>query len=317
MIYTLALNPAIDRTFWVERIDFEESNRVEREARYAGGKGIDVSRVLTGLGLKNTALGFAGGFVGDELECRLASEGVRNDFTRISGETRTNIAIHETSTGRHILLTAKGPVISPYELGALMRKIEGLDDASIFAIGGSIPPGVPPETYRRIISVMKRKGAITVLDADGDALRAGIEGGPDLIKPNLRELSQYVGRDLVTIDEVLAAADEVHEQGVDTVLVSMGAEGIVMVGPEVRLKASPPKVQVVNTIGLGDSAVAGFIYGMATGLEPSESLAYATAAGTATALKPGTARANKGDIEAMLPRIALKDLMREEHVRAV
>ena len=187
MIYTLALNPAIDRTFWVERIDFGESNRVQEEDRYAGGKGVDVSKVLTDLGVLNTALGFIGGYAGDELECRLTMKGIRTRFDRIGGETRTNIIVHERSTGRQILLTASGPTITHHELGLLLKRMEMLEDPSFLAIGGSLPPGVHPEVYRRIISMFKERGIATLLDADGDALRVGIEGSPDYIKPNAHD----------------------------------------------------------------------------------------------------------------------------------
>jgi 6-phosphofructokinase 2 len=310
MIFTLALNPAIDRTFWVDRLDFEENNRVQKECRYPGGKGIDVSRVLTNLGVPNTALGFFGGFVGDELECRLINEGVRTDFIRVSEETRTNIIVHEISTGRQLLLAASGPEISPYELSLLFSKLEGLGNLSLMAIGGSLPPGVHPEAYRRIIWALKKRGTITLLDADGEALKVGIQGGPTYIKPNRHELGQLVGRELFGLDDIIEAAEGVRSQGGDTVRVSMGGDGIVLVGEDRRYLATPPKVDVVNTVGVGDSAVAGFVYGLAAGLGPKECLIYATAAGTATALAPGTARANKKDILEMLPRITFKDLSR-------
>lgn len=118
MIYTLALNPAIDRTMWVERMDFRATTRVRRECRYPGGKGIDVSRVLTSLGVPNVALGFVGGFVGEELEFRLGYEGIQTDMVRVAGETRTNIIVNETAgEGRHLLLTAKGQGSTPMSLG--------------------------------------------------------------------------------------------------------------------------------------------------------------------------------------------------------
>ena len=310
MIYTLALNPTIDRTFWVDRIDFEETNRVQKECRYPGGKGIDVSRVLTNLEVPNTALGFIGGFVGDELECRLTNEGVRTDLIRISGETRTNIIVTESSTGRQILLTASGPEVTHHELGKLLNKMEGLVDPAIVAMGGSLPPGVHPEVYRRVLSMLKRKGATTLLDADGEALRVGIEGAPDYIKPNIHELSQLVGRELAGVKDVQDAAVEVLDMGVGTVLTSMGAQGILMVGKGDHYWAIPPKVKAVNTVGVGDSAVAGFIYGLATGQEIKECLVDATAAGTATALKPGTARCSKEDVMDMIPKIRLEVLSR-------
>ncbi len=312
MIYTLALNPAIDRTFWVEKIDYEESNRVHQECRYAGGKGIDVSRVLTNLGIPNIAMGFIGGFAGDELEYRLTNEGVHTAFLRISGETRTNIIVHESSTGRQILLTASGPEVTPHELGSLLKRMQRLENPTIVVIGGSLPPGVHPEVYRKIISMLKQRGVTTLLDADGDALRIGIEGGPDYIKPNIHELSELVGRDLAGIEDIQRAAEEVRGHGVGTVLTSMGPQGIVMVGEGEPSWAIPPKIKAVNTVGVGDSAVAGFIYGLASGLDLRRSLVYATAAGTATTLKPGTARCTKEDVMEMLPRIRFEKLPRGE-----
>lgn len=309
MIYTLALNPAIDRTMWVERMDFRATTRVRRECRYPGGKGIDVSRVLTSLGVPNVALGFVGGFVGEELEFRLGYEGIQTDMVRVAGETRTNIIVNETAgEGRHLLLTAKGPRIDPYELGSLFRKIENLSDPTMMAIGGSLPRGVNPDTYRRIITIMRRKGAATLLDADGENLRCGIRACPDYIKPNRHEISELVGRKLNSLEDFIQAAEEVRSQGVGTVLVSMGADGMMAVADGKRYLAIPPKVETVNNVGLGDSAVAGFIYGLANRFDLKDCLVHGTAAGTATAMKPGTARASKEDVMAMVPRIKFRDL---------
>ncbi|MDW5563525.1 MAG: 1-phosphofructokinase [Methanomassiliicoccus sp.] len=315
-VYTLALNPAIDRTFWVDRIDYEESNRVRQECRYPGGKGIDVSRVLTGLGVPNIALGFSGGYTGHELEHRLACEGVATDLIPVSGETRTNVIVNESSTGRQILLTASGPEVTRQEMDALIAKIQRLDDAFMVAIGGSLPPGAGADTYGRLITMLRGQGIITFLDADGEAMRHGVAAGPDYIKPNRHELGEMVGRELGSTEEVIGAAEEVQAQGVGTVLASMGAEGMVMVDGERAYWASPPAVEAVNNVGVGDSAVAGFIYGLASGMGAVDCLRHGTAAGTATALKPGTARASRADILAMLPRIRTKELEREAYVRA-
>jgi 6-phosphofructokinase 2 len=315
-VYTLALNPAIDRTFWVDRIDFDESNRVKRECRYPGGKGIDVSRVLTNLGLPNVSLGFSGGYTGHELEHRLACEGVETDLIGVSGETRTNIIVHEESTGRQILLTASGPEVTRQEMDALFDRLDRLEDASMVAIGGSLPPGAGEDTYRQVIIALRKKGITTFLDADGAALKRGIEAGPDYIKPNRHELGELVGRQLHGIGEVVEAARSVRDMGVGTVLASVDADGMVMVSGEHVYWAAPPRVEVVNTVGVGDSAVAGFIYGLITGLRLPESVALGTAAGTATALKPGTARASREDVLAMLPKVVSRDLTRETYVRA-
>ncbi len=303
MIYTITLNPAMDRTLWIEKIRSDDSNRIKKEERYAGGKGIDVSRVLTSLEVVNKALGFVGGFAGEELEGRLLNEGIACDFVRISGETRTNIIVNETSTGNQTVFNARGPEIKPYEVMQMIHKVEKVEDPKIVAISGSLPPGVNPEIYRKIIEIFKSRGAMVILDTDGDALKVGINGLPDVIKPNLHELSRLVGRKLHKKDEIISAANDLRNQGIGIVLVSMGADGILLLGDKEQYLASPPKVKVENTIGAGDSAIAGFVYGLSEGKTLKEALAYAVAAGTATTLKPGTALCHKEDFLKLLPQI--------------
>ena len=308
MVYTITLNPALDRTLRVEKIQPDESNRIEKEQRYAGGKGIDVSRVLTTLGISNRALGFAGGFAGDELEGRLLNEGISYDFVRISGETRTNIIVNDMSTGMQTIFSASGPEIKPYELMKIILKVEKLEKPNIVTISGSLPPGVHPEIYRKIIEIAKNKEAKVILDTDGDALKIGIQGLPDIIKANVHELSRLVDMRLITVDEIIRAAQSVHKQGVRIVLVSMGAKGILLFSRKERYLASPPKVRVKNTIGAGDSAVAGFVYGLVMGKSLKKALIYAVAAGTATTLRPGTALCQKDDFLNLIPEITLKTI---------
>ncbi|MCW7075981.1 MAG: 1-phosphofructokinase [Candidatus Syntrophoarchaeum sp.] len=305
MIYTITLNPALDRTLWVKKTQSEDSNRIEREQRYAGGKGIDVSRVLTTLGISNKALGFVGGFAGEELEGRLLNAGVACDFIRISGETRTNIIINEMSTGNQLVFNAMGPEIKPYELMQMIHKIEKLEKPEMVVISGSLPPGVHPVIYQNIIEILKKRGARVILDADGDALKVGIQGFPDVFKPNVYELSRLVNRELKGIDEIVTAASRIHEEGVEIVLVSMGARGIILIGEKEEYWAYPPEVEVENTIGAGDSAVAGFVYGLARGKNLKEALVYAVAAGTATTLMPGTALCKRDDFLKLVPAIKL------------
>ncbi len=303
MIYTITLNPAMDRTLWVEKIRPDDSNRIKKEQRYAGGKGIDVSRVLTALGVVNKALGFVGGFAGEELEGRLLNEGIACDFVRISGETRTNIIVNETSTGNQTVFNARGPEIRPYEVMQMIHKVEKVENPEIVVISGSLPPGVNPEIYRKVIEIFRGRGAMVILDTDGDALRVGINGLPNLIKPNIHELGRLVGRELQKKDEIISAANSVLQQGIETVLVSMGAEGILLIAEKEQYLASPPEVKVENTIGAGDSAVAGFIYGLSNGKPLKDALIYAVAAGTATTLKPGTALCRKEDFLNLVPQI--------------
>lgn len=313
MIYTITLNPALDRTIWVERIKDDVSNRIVKEDNYAGGKSIDVSRVLKNLGVDNIALGFVGGFAGRELEGRLLNAGIQTDFVRVAGETRTNIIIHETATGKQIIFNAQGPEVKPDELMQLVEMVERLPSPQFVTIGGSLPRGLSPEVYRKIITLAKRCEcggckAKAVLDVDGEALRIGIEAQPNVIKPNIHELSQLVGKELRGTEEVLAASREIHQKGVEFVLVSMGPRGILLAAEGEEYVAVPPAVDVKNTVGAGDSSVAGFVYGMVNSLGLDESLAYAAAAGTATTMRQGTALATKEDIEMLLPQVKLKSL---------
>ena len=209
MIYTITLNPALDRTLWIQKVRDDVSNRILEEKSFAGGKSVDVSKVLKNLGVDNIALGFVGGFAGRELEGRLLNEGIQTDFVHVSGETRTNIIIHEKETGKQLALNARGPEIKPYELMEFVELLERLPCSDLVAIGGSLPQGVTPEIYRKIITLVKRCQSTVVLDVDGAALRAGILAKPDVIKPNIHELSELVGRELKGLDEIRAAAGEI------------------------------------------------------------------------------------------------------------
>jgi 6-phosphofructokinase 2 len=308
MIYTITLNPALDRTIWIERIRDDVSNRILEEQSFAGGKSIDVSKVLKNFGVDNIALGFVGGFAGRELEGRLLNEGIQTDFIRVSGETRTNIIIHEKETGRQLSFNARGPEIRPSEMMQLVEQIETLPSPNIVTIGGSLPLGVSPEIYRKIITLVKRSQAKVFLDVDGESLSLGMMAKPDVIKPNIHELSELVGHELKEVDEVVAAAREINSQCVGIVLVSMGARGILLVADGQEYLAVPPPVKVESTIGAGDSAVAGFISGMVRGKSLKESLIYAAAAGTATTLSQGTALCQRSDFLKLVTQVKLEIL---------
>ena len=309
MIYTITLNPALDRTLWIQKVRDDVSNRILEEKSFAGGKSVDVSKVLKNLGVDNIALGFVGGFAGRELEGRLLNEGIETDFVRVSGETRTNIIIHETGTGKQLAFNASGPEIKPDELMQFIEQLEKLPCGDVVAIGGSIPLGVSPEIYRKIISLVKRCQAKVVLDVDGEALRQGIKALPNVIKPNIHELSELAGRELKGLDDVVSAARSINQQGVEIVLVSMGAKGILLVSDGQQYLAVPPNVNVESTIGAGDSSVAGFVSGLVQGKDLKQCLIYAVAAGTATTLRQGTALCQKDDFERIVPQVKLSDLL--------
>jgi 6-phosphofructokinase 2 len=308
MIYTLTLNPALDRTIHVDGLTCDVANRIIEEHRFPGGKGIDVSKVLTALGTPNTALGFAGGFRGDELEALLLGDGVACDFIRITGETRSNIIVREHDTGCQMMLNSKGPEVEPSAIMNLLRKLRGCSDMTILTIGGSLPPNVKPAIYRACIGIGRDHGARVVLDADGDALRGGIRGRPYAIKPNVHELGELVGRELEGVDQVLEASLVPLGAGVEVVLASMGPDGVVLSSRDGAWHAVPPAVDAINTIGAGDSAVAGFVHGISLGLPPEEAVRWAVASGTATTMREGTALARRDEIEGLLPQVRIDRL---------
>ncbi len=308
MIYTVTLNPALDRTVWIDELVEDDVNRVKKEEHYAGGKGIDVSRVLTNLETPNKALGFIGGYTGLEIEGILLNEGINIDFTHISDETRRNIVINTIQSNKQYLISSPGHKVQPQELSKFFHKIENINDAKFFTFNGSLPPNLHPVIYAKGIEIAKSKGAKTFLDTDGENLRVGIQGKPNYIKPNIHELSRLVKRELNSFEEIIKAAEEINKRGVEVVLVSMGAKGILLVSSLNIYHGIPPKVQVKNTIGAGDSSIAGFIYGLYHHKPLNECLKLAVAAGTATTLKEGTALATMEDIQKIIDKVEIKEI---------
>lgn len=308
MIYTLTLNPALDRTIHVDNLSCDIANRIVEEFRFPGGKGIGVSKVLTALGTPNVALGFVGGFRGDELEALLIGEGVHCSFIRIAGDTRSNIVVRQHTSDCQMLLNSKGPEVEPSAIMSLLRQLRTLPNPEFLTIGGSLPPNIKPAIYRKCIEIGREIGCRVLLDADGEALTGGIRGRPFAIKPNVHELATLVGRPLKSVPDVLAASEEPLEAGVEVVVTSMGPDGIVLSTRDEAVHAVPPRVEVVNTIGAGDSAVAGFIHALSNGLPYEEAVRWAVAAGTATTLHEGTALGQREDIERLIEEVRVTTL---------
>jgi 6-phosphofructokinase 2 len=309
MIYTITLNPALDRTIEVDGLVLDDANRILREARYAGGKGIDCSRVIEELGGKSTALGFIGGYDGLELEGRLINEGVLCDFTRIGGETRTNIILSDRRKKTHIILNAAGPKITPAEIGLFFQRVRSLGrDAEFVITSGSVPPGVNHNIYAQIITTLKGKGIRVALDSDGELLRHGCGAKPFIIKPNIHEFQRLTGVKSVEASDLLGKAHHLVEGGIEIVLISMGAKGLLGVEKDEAYWATPPQVEVVSPVGAGDSALAGFIYALTKGLSFREAMILAAAAGTASVMAPGTGLCRKKDVERIKKEVKVQRL---------
>jgi 6-phosphofructokinase 2 len=306
MIYTITLNPALDHYLEVDDFRVDDANRVKAECLYAGGKGIDVSRAIRHLGGDSMALGFIGGHNGRVMVDLLKAEGVTTYFTPIAKETRRNLIV-SAGRGTQTIFNSRGPAVSAEEWRGFLAHLRALDlrDAHV-VLGGSLPRGVPADAYAQIVRLVQDRGAKAILDADGPALKAGLRAKPFAIKPNVNELRRLTGRPLRTEREIVRAATDLNRKGVEIVLVSRGRQGLLLASREERYRVVPPPVKVRSTIGAGDSTVAGFVFKHAGGKALEECARYATAAGTAATLEPGTELCHLSGVQRLLPRIKIQ-----------
>lgn len=282
MIYTVTFNPALDYILSLEKLEPGEVNRTCAEQLLPGGKGINVSVVLKHLGYENTALGFIAGFTGEEIIRRLGREGIRTEFIEIpGGYSRINVKI---KAGQETEINGAGPDIGEKELGLLLRRLESLEDGDILVLAGSIPASVPDTVYETIMNALQEKRVRIVVDATGDLLRRVLVYRPFLIKPNKRELEELAGRSLMTREDIAEAAAQLKKQGARNVLVSLAGEGAILLDEEGRLyDRRAPEGRVLNSVGAGDSMVAGFLAGYLETGEYEKALCMGMCAGSASA----------------------------------
>lgn len=282
MVYTITFNPAIDYVMWVDCLNLGETNRTRSENLQFGGKGINVSSILHTLNVDTTALGFVAGFTGRELVQGLNKQGIQTDFIELqAGCTRINVKIKGNTETE---INAQGPVIDHDALAELMNKLDKLDEGDVLVISGSIPSSMPSDSYEKLLCQVREKGVLTVVDAAKDLLCNVLPYHPFLIKPNHIELGEIFGRVLKTDTEILLCARELQVQGARNVLVSMAGNGSMLVdehGSAHRLGV--PKGTVRNSVGAGDSMVAGFISGWLEKQDYEYAHKLGAAAGSATA----------------------------------
>lgn len=288
MIYTVTFNPAIDYVVHTGDIKLGSVNRSLSEEIYFGGKGINVSAVLAELGVKSKALGFTAGFTGEAIEQGVEAMGIDADFVRLkSGNSRINVKIKaDTETE----LNGQGPHIDDKAIAKLFRKLDKITDGDTLILAGSIPNGLPSDVYERILDTLSDRDICTVVDASGELLLNVLRFKPFLIKPNNHELGEIFGVEITTYDDIVEYAVKLQSMGARNVLVSMAGNGAILLSERGKLiKCGACTGTVKNSVGAGDSMLAGFVAGSSNG-DIEYGLKLGTACGGATAFSDGLAK---------------------------
>jgi len=285
------------------------TNRWSRLHRYAGGKGIDVSRAIHEMGGRTVAYGFIGGPVGRAVEILLDEEEVPFSFTPIQRETRTNFIITDSKTSKQTRIDAPGPHISKSEFERFQRKMLRMRPSpDLIVVGGSLPPGIPSNVYYSIIMEAKTFGVRTILDSDAHWLAEGVKAKPYLVKPNVREAQELLGRELPDEDAIIKAALDIVDMGIEIAVISRGKDGIIAATNSEVLAAIPPEVKVKSAVGAGDCTIAGLALKLANEESLTSACRLAVALGTAAALTPGTELARRADVVELLPQVKVKKI---------
>ncbi len=282
MIYTVTFNPSLDYIINVENLKMGETNRSSSEMILSGGKGINVSTVLKNLGFENVALGFIAGFTGKEIEKGAKEFGINTDFIELrEGLSRINVKI---KADKETEINCTGPSISPDELEMLYNKLRELKDGDILVLAGSVPPSLPQDIYEKIMEMLQNKGIKIVVDATKDLLLNVLKYNPFVIKPNNHELGEMFGVVLKTEEEIIEYAKKLQDMGARNVLISRAGDGAIMITENGEIyKSAAPKGTVVNSVGAGDSMVAGFIAGYLNNGSYEEAFKTGVATGSASA----------------------------------
>jgi len=311
LISTITLNPSLDQHLTVDVV-VDGPNRWSRLHRYAGGKGIDVSRAIHEMGGRTIAYGFIGGMVGRAVEIFLDEEGVPFSFTPVKGETRTNFIITDSKTTHQTRIDAPGPYITKGEFARFERKMQRLRPSpDLIVVGGSAPPGIPNNVYYSIAMEAKSFGVRTILDADAQWLVEGIKAKPYLVKPNVREAEELLKRELPDEAAIIKAARDIVGMGIEIAVISRGKDGIIAATRDKVIRAVPPEVKVKSTVGAGDCTIAGLALKLAGEELLTRACRLAVALGTAAVLTPGTELARRADVEELLPKIKVQNITKQ------
>lgn len=311
MILTVTLNAAIDRTVAVPNFRLGQRHRAVESRTVAGGKGVNVARALKLLGRPVIATGLAGGATGTRILERLAEESILNDFTRIEGESRTNLAVVDPTSGEQTEINERGPRVTPEEIDRFVEKLLYLaQGATICVLAGSTPPGSDPGVYARLVSELRRLGVLAVLDTDGEQMRAGLRAEPAVVAPNVGEAEEAVGHEFNDSDDQAMGLTGLLEMGAGEAIITSHAGCVAVVGdgPERRrYDVSIEQLEPISTVGSGDAFLAGYVAARYEGASARDCLAYGVACGAESTQHFGAGTLDPREVERLLGRVDVRE----------
>lgn len=304
LITTVTLNAAIDKTYYLPALEPESVMRVKRLYAEAGGKGVNVARVIRQLGRSVLATGFTGGCNGLFIRRELERQQIPHDFVEVDGESRLCLNIIDESNGASTEILEPGPTLGADAMESFEAKLQGLAaQSSVVCISGSLPAGVPKDFYAKLVDSAKREGAVVLLDTSGEALLRGAEAAPYMIKPNEEEAAQLIGRPLADTPQMIDQLAALERLNIPCLTLSLGKEGSLTCYEGAYYQVRPPRIQAVNTVGCGDAFMAGMAICISEGRSIEEALRYATAVASANALNEQAGYVNPDDVEELLKQV--------------
>ncbi|QZY57450.1 1-phosphofructokinase [Crassaminicella profunda] len=303
MVYTVTFNPSIDYVVQVEGFQLGKVNRVNKGYKYPGGKGINVSRVLKNMNINSKALGFIGGFTGEYIKKYLEDEGIETDFITVKEDTRINIKLksHEETE-----INGAGPPITEENIKTLLKKINKLTSKDYLVLAGNIQKSLSRDIYSKLQARCKTNKVKVVIDTAGEALIATLKNNPFLIKPNKEELKELFDAEINTKEEIVFYAKKLREMGAKNVIVSMAEDGALLICNEGIYDGSVPKGVVKNSVGAGDSLIAGFIASYLQKADMEEAFKWGIASGSATAFSLDLCKSE--DVERLLDQVKINKI---------
>jgi 1-phosphofructokinase family hexose kinase len=308
MIYTVTLNPTLDITYVLEEVSFGEPVKALEVLKSPGGKGINVSRALRSMGMDSVATTIVGGYVGEEVLDLLQKEGLILQVVKIGSETRTNVVVFGRKDEKELVIRAAGPPVQETEAERISGFIfDVAKSPEVLVLSGSLPPGVKEDMYFSLIKEARSRGIRTVLDSDGEPFRLGVEAGPYLIKPNLAELLYLAGSELRREEGIHRYCEGLLDKGLELIVVSLGKDGAIMVTRQGSWRGSVPVI-AENTVGAGDSMVAGLLMGIVQSRPLEEIFHMGLACGVSAVINPGPGLCDPAAYKEAYPQIEVRPM---------